>query len=457
MNEIHSKFMTPFNSIAITGIIILIFQISGRVALLAEVAGFMFLLTFLLIHLCVWVLRRTNPDWYKPSFRSPFFPLVQLIGAFACVILIIQMDFLSQVVGCLMVSVSFVWFFVWSSRKSKVEGEVKKVFEDIRLEEAKKVINAEGERTEKILVPFTNLLYERIKIRIAAALATEKGTLVRLNVVTIPDQAPIESALSHVDPEKIKLMDEIKKLDKKVDVEKEYKQIISHSAPDTIVNAAKGDNCELIFLGRYKTTLMPTVMIKETLANYVLHRANTDIGVLSMNAESIAKVRKRHGLDKKNSGKTNNKKASNIYTPGDELPRIKKILVPYDDNYHTALALEFARKIGIFEGATVTLLKVSFKKDIEINKEKMDSIMKDFFVEDFKLETKIVTSKSPAKEIISASEEYDLIIMGASKKWVLNKFLFGSIPDRVMAGASCPVLFAKKREPRLLSVLRGRM
>jgi len=445
LNEIHRKFMTPLNSIAITGILILTFQILGKVALLAEVAGFMFLFTFLLIHICVWVLRHTDPEWYKPSFSSPFFPFVQLIGAFSCIILIVQMDVLSQAVGSLMIAVAVLWYVVWSRQKSKVEGEVKKVFEEIKLEEAKKVINAEGERTEKILVPFTNLLYERIKIRIAAALATDKGSMVRLNVVTIPDQIPIESALSHIDVEKIKLMDEIKKLDEKVRVKKEYRQIIAHRAPDTIVKVAKGDNCDLILLGRYMTRLT-TARIRETMANYVLHKANTDIGVLSMNEECIAKVRKRQGIGTNKRGKV-----------GDELPRIKKILVPYDDNHHTPLALEFARKIGIFEGATVTLFKVSFKKDLGDNKEKMDRIMKDFSVEGFKLKPEIVTAKSPVKEIVAASKQYDLIIMGASKKWVLNKFLFGSIPDRVMAEASCPVLFAKKRESIALSAVKGRM
>ncbi|MDY6966503.1 MAG: amino acid permease [Halobacteriota archaeon] len=444
LNEIHKKFMTPSNSIAITGTLILAFQIFGKVVLLAEIAGFMFLLTFFLIHICVWVLRRTDPEWYKPSFSSPFFPLVQIIGSSACLILIAQMDILSQAVGGLMVLVAILWYVGWSSRKSRVEGEVKKVFDEIRLEEAKKVIHAEEEVTKKILVPFTNLLYERIKIRIAAALATEKGTMVRLNVVTIPYQVPLESALSYIDAEKIKLMDEIKKLDEKVEVNKEYKQIIAHSAPDAIMKVAKEDNCELILLGRYMTRLS-TTRIKETLAGYVLHRANTDIGVLSMNAECIAKVRKRRGLDTKKGGKAS-----------DKLPRIKKILVPYDDNYHTPLALEFARKIGIFEEATVTLFKVSFKKDIEENKEKMERIMKDFSVEGFKLKPKIVTAMSPAKEIIAASEEYDLIIMGASKSWVLNKFLFGSIPDRVMAEASCPVFFAKKRESKAFSALKGR-
>jgi len=470
MTRLHEKFMTPFNSIALSGILILAFQASGEVEMLAEVASFMFLFTFFLIHACVAVLRRTEPDWYNPSFRSPLFPVVQIVGAGACIVLIAQMERLSQEMGIGMIAIAVVWYKVWSSRKSKVEGEVKKVLEGrVKPEDAQKVIHDGEERTRKILVPFTNLVYERTKIRIAAALATEKGTMVRLNVVTIPDQTPIESALPHIGVGSIRIMDEIKELDGHVRVDKEYRQIIAHSVPPTIVNLAKEEKCELILLGRYRTRL-PITRIKETMANYVLHRAHTDIGVLSMNQESINKVKARQRRSARD-GKAKAKKGDGGGTsPGagkrgavkagtgrGELPHFRKIMVPYEDNQHTLMALEFASKIGAFEKAEVTLFRVSFKKDLEKNRETMDRIMKDFAGDEFKLEPKIVTGRSPAKEIIAASKDYDLIIMGASRKWVLNKFLFGSVPDRVMAGASCPVLFAKKWERWALSEMKGRV
>jgi len=515
MQEVNSKFMTPVNSITITGILILVFQVYGEVVVLAEVASFMFLFTFMLIHICVGVLRRTKPDWYNPSFRTPLFPGIQIVGGGACLLLIGQMEFMSKVIGFAMIAIAVLWYKVWSSRKSNVEGEVKKVFEEKKLEEAKKIIHDEGERKRKILVPFTNILYEKIKIRIAAALATKEGAMVRLNVVTIPDQVPIENALPYVGVESIELMDEIKTLDKKVDVEKEYRQTISHGTAATIVKTSKDEDCELILLGRYSTRL-PTARIKETLANYVLHKANTDIGVLSMNAECVARVRKRHGLDtgkirkraktseKGTTGATENAteketekgtikqtvretvkgmvkiivnetvksmvkgKIKGREKPGsvseamlrpgtDNLPRLRRILVPYDDNLHTLLALEFARKIGIYEKAKVTLFQVSFKKDLDVKLEKMERIMEDFSVEGFDLRPEILVGRSPAKEIIAASEKYDLIVMGASRKWVLNKFLFGSVPDRVMMEAACPVLFAKKWESKTFSAVKGRV
>jgi len=431
-NKLHEKFETPSHSILLTGAFILAFLIIGKVEVLAEVAGFMFLMTFVLIHGCVWVLRRTEPEWYKPSFRAPLFPYLQGLGAVLCLVLMLSIDPLSILTGLGLVGISLLWYRAWSSRKSKVVGEVKKVFEEIKLEEAKKVIHDEGEKRKKILVPFTNVLYETIKVKIAAALATKEGTLVRLNVVTIPEQTPVESAMEHIDVENIKIVEKIRELDEKVALPKVYKQIIAHSVPSAIVDVSRQENCELILLGKYKTRL-PTARIRETLTNHVLLRAHVDIGVFSMNEECVKKVKKA------------------------KMPSIKRIMVPFDDNLHTILALEFARKIAVAEGATITLFQVSFKKDLKANEEKIGGILEDFSGGTFTIKPEIIMGRSPAKEIIAASKEYDLIVMGASKKWVLNKFFFGSIPDRVMDRASCPVLIAKKWERAAVSHVRGRM
>jgi len=432
-HKLHEKYATPSNSILLTGVLILAFLIIGQVEALAEIAGFMFLLTFILVHWCVIILRKTQPEWYTPSFRSPFFPYLQIIGAVFCIILMGYMSLTSIGAGVGMVLISVLWYHFWSRKKSKVVGEVKKVFVEKKIEEAKKVISdEEGDQQRKILVPFSTTLFEPWKMTLASALATDKGVMVRLNVVEIPDQTPIESAMDHIVVDNIKKMDIVKKQDERVTVEKEYKQLIAHSVPYTIVNAVQQEDCELLFLSRSEAKL-PTAKIRETFTNFILHKAKIDIAALVMGNEV------RAGLK------------PNV------TPKIKKILVPFDDNAHTILAIEFAKKISVSEGASVTLFMMSYKKNLKETEGKMERILEDFQGDNFVIEPKIVIGRSPAKEIIKLSQEYDLIVMGASRMWVLNKFLFGSIPDRVVASSSCPVLIAKKWERLALSHVKGRM
>ena len=431
-NKLHEKYATPSNSIILTGLFILVFLMVGDVEPLAEIAGFMFLLTFILVQWCVIILRKTKPEWYTPSFTSPFFPYLQYVGAILCIILMGYMSRTSVLAGLGMVAISIVWYRFWSKKKSKVVGEVKKVFVEKKIEEAKAVIHDSEEKKRKILVPFSNALYEPWKMRLASALATEKGLMVRLNVVEIPDQTPIESAMDHIVVDNINKMDKVKKHDEKISVERTYKQLIAHSVPFSVVNVSQQENCELIFLTRSQAKL-PVSRIKETFTNFVLHKAKIDVAVLIMNDE----VRARYGPN--------------------EQPRIKRILVPFDNNPHTILALEFAKKISIAEGASVTLFMVSFKKDLKENEGKIQRILEDFKSENFKIKPKIVIGRSPTKEIITASENFDLIVMGASRMWVLNKFLLGSVPDRVVTQSDCPVLVAKKWEGVALSQMKGRI
>jgi basic amino acid/polyamine antiporter, APA family len=431
-SKLHETYATPSNSIVLTGILILVFLLIGEVEALAEIAGFMFLLTFILVHWCVIILRKTKPEWYTPSFTSPFFPYLQYSGAILCIFLMFFMSRSTALAGLCMMGISVIWYHFWSKKKSKVVGEVTKVFSEKKVEEAKAVIQDREENRRKILVPFSNALYEPWKMRLASALATKNGLMVRLNIVEIPDQTPIESAMDHIVVDNINKMDKVKNHDEKVEVEKSYKQLIAHSVPYSIVDVSRQEECELIFLTRSQAKL-PVPQIRETFTNFVLHKAKIDIGVLIMSDE----VRARFGPN--------------------EQPKIKRILVPYDDNPHTILAMEFAKKISIAEDATVTLFMVSFKKDLKENEAKMGRILENFKSEDFTIEPRISTGRSPVKEIIAASKDFDLIVMGASRMWVLNKFLLGSIPDRVVTESDCPVLVAKKWEGTALSQVKGRI
>ena len=431
-SKLHQVYATPSNSIVLTGILILAFLVIGEVEALAETAGFMFLLTFILVQWCVIILRKTKPEWYTPSFTSPFFPYLQYSGAVLCIILMGFMSRSTVLSGLAMVGISVLWYYFWSKKKSKVVGEVQKVFVEKKVEEAKAVIQDTQENRRKILVPFSNALYEPWKMRLASALATKNGLMVRLNIVEIPDQTPIESAMDHIVIDNISKMEKVKKHDEKIVVEKSYKQLIAHSVPYSIVNVSRQEECELIFLTRSQAKL-PVPHIRETFTNFVLHQARIDVAVLIMSDE----VRSRFGPN--------------------EQPKIRRILVPYDENPHTILAIEFAKKISIAEGASVTLFMVSFKKDLKENEAKMERILENFKSDDFTIQPKVVIGRSPTKEIIAASTDFDLIVMGASRMWVLNKFLLGSIPDRVVAQADCPVLVAKKWEGKALSQMKGRM
>ncbi|MDR3416314.1 MAG: amino acid permease [Nevskia sp.] len=88
---IHPKTRTPFGSIVLSGIVMLI--LGGFVPLgkLVEVANIGTLGAFVIVSFGVIVLRRSRPELKRP-FRTPLFPLVPIVGALACFYLTLNLS-----------------------------------------------------------------------------------------------------------------------------------------------------------------------------------------------------------------------------------------------------------------------------------------------------------------------------------------------------------------------------
>lgn len=141
----------------------------------------------------------------------------------------------------------------------------------------------------------------------------------------------------------------------------------------------------------------------------------------------------------------------------------KKILVPTDGSDFAKkaehVALEMA-KLMDSEIIAVSIIENSFVNGLplddevyELNtilKEDSENNIKEFEhmddEEDFNVKiTSIIKEGSPAKEILKVAEEenVDLIVIGSSGKSRFDKFLMGSVADKVSKHAHCSVLVAR--------------
>jgi len=142
------------------------------------------------------------------------------------------------------------------------------------------------------------------------------------------------------------------------------------------------------------------------------------------------------------------------------MKEVRKILFPIDfaSNYQPLLpwVSTFATKFG----ATVYVLFVtqdlssystfyvphgniqSFQQEaMAAAKKKMDAVVKESFQGFAKLETRVELG-SPADKVLAFAnqEKIDLIVMGAHGRKGLERAIFGSVADKVLRGAPCPVV-----------------
>lgn len=142
---------------------------------------------------------------------------------------------------------------------------------------------------------------------------------------------------------------------------------------------------------------------------------------------------------------------------------ITKILVPVDGSTYSLKAFRIALDIAKNNNAKIHVLTCLEKEDVGawyIDKRTNKKIMNDAkkFAKDFlsKLEKpakdanipislNILETKSISNQIItfSNSNKIDLIVIGSHGRGGFNKFLLGSVSNKVSQMAKCPVMIVK--------------
>ncbi len=112
LGRVGRRFSTPVVSIVATGGVVLM-ALFVKLDILVEAASTVFVLGYLLASLSVIVLRESGVQNYRPSFRSPLYPWVQLatIGGLAFVILEMGEHAFAITAGLVLIGFCVYWFY----------------------------------------------------------------------------------------------------------------------------------------------------------------------------------------------------------------------------------------------------------------------------------------------------------------------------------------------------------
>ena len=139
--------------------------------------------------------------------------------------------------------------------------------------------------------------------------------------------------------------------------------------------------------------------------------------------------------------------------------QFKNILIPTDGSEYTRAAIGKGLELAKLTGAEVTALYVvdqtsfiNFPMDSTVvsvysllEKEGKDAV--DYVkTEGEKMGLKVTTSVmegSPSRKIVEESAKHDLVVMGTLGRTGFSKLLLGSVAERVIRFARCPVLVVK--------------
>jgi len=238
-NKLHQKYRTPFVSTICSAIVMIVLAVSFDLTMIALAASVMFLFLFAQVNIaCITIRRLAKERKIVYGFKTPFFPLIPIIGFSVVCLLAIYLLFsqpLSWAIAIVWIVIGFLIYKLYTSKREKQAI-------------APLVFNQEpSERKEyRILVVFSKSTSTKLA-KIASALAKQKdGEISFLSVITVPKQTPLSFA-SRAGDTGIGVFDKLKKSISH-SIRHRYLVRLSHDPTEAILATAEDEGINTMLI-----------------------------------------------------------------------------------------------------------------------------------------------------------------------------------------------------------------
>jgi len=126
-----SKHGTPAFSIIFTSSFMIFVILFLSLEDLVKTASTMILLLFVIVNISVIFMRESNRKHYKPKFKAPLYPWVQIIGILGMGFLVFEMGRVPLMITGIFIVCALMWYFIYSHGKIKREYALLHVLERV--------------------------------------------------------------------------------------------------------------------------------------------------------------------------------------------------------------------------------------------------------------------------------------------------------------------------------------
>ena len=119
--RIFIQALTPTIAIALTCIMMVIVVLFVDVVSIAKLASAFKIMMFISVNACVILLRETGVQWYKPTYKSPLYPLTQIIGIVSGFILLFYLGMMPFIAILAIFILGGILYFTYG-RKNSIRG-----------------------------------------------------------------------------------------------------------------------------------------------------------------------------------------------------------------------------------------------------------------------------------------------------------------------------------------------
>lgn len=417
--KVHSKYLTPVNTIVLTGVMMAIVILSLDVIKIVKLASAFKVFMFISVNMSVIILRETSVQWYQPSYKSPFYPYMQIFGIISGFILLFYLGWMPILTLLIIAILGTVIYFNYGINASRIGvlkkyGHIpalyllgrKKDYSNITKINDKyitEMVDASINKNAGVIIPLLgNETSPSILIELGASLNNKKGLQV-LNINEVPDQTALE-AFENNTP-KLKALNRLTdKISHNIDRPINFESIVTHKLTETIQALSDVSNINWLVLG-WNGRAQNGIFFNNPLGWIVSH-INSNFGLFKCSGlqkfENILLALRPDSIDAKKLIKT-----TDIITK----------------HYNTSFVMLHVMR----EGTTAD----------ELNKIKLNAEEK---LKGTNGVVKIVVSNHPIDSVSTLTADFDLLILGTPRKDTLRTMLFGTGKDKFAVKATCSVL-----------------
>jgi len=408
---INSRFMTPVSAILTTSMLIALAIIFLDVVKIAKLASAFKVLMFIFNELTVIVLRETNAQWYKPTFKSPMYPYVQIFGILSGIVLLAYLGVMPVVSVIGVVILGFLIFLVYGSKSERSGvassyGILSFFFKDASKireysDETDTTFDAISTSAEVVVPLLGDETSPETLVEMAAALKST-NEVQAFDITEVPNQTD-SSVFMEDSPESTSLKRRIKRLADSKDLSVGFEAVVTYELSQTINKLSSQDSCKWLVMGWGA-------------------RPNSGIFISNPIGWLLANINSNLALFKDNG-----------------VRYIGKVVLALRPGRKDKNFIGIANNICKHYGASLTLLHVvpESSTTTETVKHRSEEKLKQSKVS---ASVEIVKSDNPVDTISEISASYDLLILGTPEKDNWIKVLFGGGKDKFTEKAACSVL-----------------
>ena len=419
--QISPKFGTPMQAIVLTGILLIALVVALPVAKLAKLASGFKIFIFAVVNVTVIVLRETGPKWYRPSFKAPLYPWMQLAGILGGVWLLTQLGGLAMSgVGAAVVMGS-VWYFAYARKRVQRRSAVQYLMGESRALRATELAEIDAQRTdstERVVVPvFGGEPAPERLMRVASGFV-DRGVLDVIRYEEVPEAAPLKSRLGK-DDDADHLAQEADELAHDANITVEFHDVVTHNAKEALQRHALSTRTEWIVL-EWPDRQHLRYLVRHPMAWWIDHPP-CDLAIF---------------LDRQGAfdGDTS-----------DDFPRV--LIYARPGPYDSLLAHVGDRLALTQQEGEITFIDVlpegspdSAVKEIQAYHRQLGGLCRS------PTRSRVEWGLDPTRALAAASSDFDILVIGAPPEQGLRTVFFGSAEHRIAEAVKCSVL--KVKAPR---------